>query len=112
MASTSRRPLSPHDVRIAQRSETRAAPRESVDIEARLRVPDVVELPVKVRNLSAGGFMAETEGVFTPGAAVMIALPAVGDLHARVVWSTAGSVGCQFPVALDVFFPSDPHPNA
>lgn len=56
---------------------------------------------VRVRNLSAGGLMAEYEGPIGVGDAVEIEVRNIGWLSGTVAWATNGRIGVAFDVAVD-----------
>ncbi len=56
---------------------------------------------VIVRNLSAGGLLADSEQLPEAGDALMIALRNVGDVPGRVVWVREGRFGMAFDVTID-----------
>ncbi|HEX7858028.1 MAG TPA: PilZ domain-containing protein [Sphingobium sp.] len=57
--------------------------------------------PVRVRNLSATGLMAECERPLQEGDRVAFALRGVGELRASVAWWRGGRVGLAFDVEID-----------
>ena len=58
--------------------------------------------PVRLRNISPGGALLETERGLPPGAHVELDLPACGLLAAEVRWSQSGRLGIRFDEAFDV----------
>lgn len=88
------------DARIAAVSrgtgELRRSPRIAVAVETILRALGTHGHPAVVRDLSASGFMAETEQDFIPGETARLQLPEVGFVSARVIWSKGGRVGGAF----------------
>lgn len=56
---------------------------------------------VRVRNLSAGGLMAELATRVEPGTRVTIGLRGIGRIGGRVAWWTAGRVGIAFDELID-----------
>ncbi len=56
---------------------------------------------VRVRNLSAGGMMAELPKRIEPGAPVTVELRGIGQISGRVAWWTAGRVGIAFDDLID-----------
>ena len=56
---------------------------------------------VKVRNLSAGGMMAETERVIQRGARVSVNLRNIGPVDGVVVWARSPRIGIAFAVEID-----------
>lgn len=76
--------------------ELRSAPRAAVAVQTVLRALGTHGHPAIVRDLSASGFMAETDQDFIPGETARLQLPDVGFVSARVIWSNAGKVGGAF----------------
>jgi hypothetical protein len=60
------------------------------------------ERTVRVRNLSAGGLMIETERPMAVGTVLILGLRGIGEVTGRVAWYAEGRAG----VALDA--PIDP----
>lgn len=89
------------DARIASvparaMDEARHAPRAAVAVQTVLRALGTHGHPAIVRDLSASGFMAETDQEFIPGETARLQLPDIGFISARVVWSGGGKVGGAF----------------
>ena len=75
-------------------------PRASVILYARIdHAGRSVE--VRVRNLSAGGLMAELPQAVAPDSAVEVELPAHGWVRGRVAWQTEGRAGIAFDEPVD-----------
>ncbi|WP_221215052.1 PilZ domain-containing protein [Sphingomonas desiccabilis] len=80
----------------------RAQDRDSLLLTATLRrVGRGDPVPVRIRNLSAGGLMAEHGPVLPVGAEVEIDLRGVGLVRGVVAWSTEGRVGIAFVEEID-----------
>jgi hypothetical protein len=97
-----------NDVRLEARmgavldgSDRRAAERQPVEIEAKLRELGNTGNEARVLNLSQTGFMAETAAEFTVGARVWLMLPGRDRANAVVRWVEAGRIGAEFaePIA-------------
>ena len=58
-------------------------------------------VPVRIRNLSAGGLMAEHGPVLPVGAEVEIDLRGVGQVRGTVAWSAEGRIGVAFVEEID-----------
>lgn len=89
------------DARIASipargRKELRHAPRTAVAVQTVLRALGTHGHPAIVRDLSASGFMAETDQEFIPGETARLQLPEIGFVSARVIWGSNGKVGGEF----------------
>lgn len=71
-------------------------------IEATLLLPDDRVSSVSIRNISAEGFMGETQAQVLAGARIGLALAGCGILPALVRWNEAGEIGAQFLVPFDL----------
>ena len=95
--------------------DTRQVNRDSLFLLAQVRVDgqDAVHR-VKVRNLSAGGMMAEGEAKVMRGALVMVELRNIGWVEGSVAWNVSGidaghfAVFLPFPRSKNSALPSDP----
>ena len=77
-------------------------PRARLFLLASLKVEGMAEaMPVRVRNLSAGGLMAELPEPVAPDAAVKIELRGLGWLTGRIAWQTEGRAGIAFDRPID-----------
>ena len=75
----------------------RTATRDSLLLAAMMRHPQLAEpVKVRVRNLSAGGLMAEYPDPMEAGAPVEIEVRGVGWVSGKVAWSTDGRIGVAF----------------
>jgi hypothetical protein len=94
----------------------RRAERLPVDEETELRHAFPVE--VKVRDVSARGFMAECVESVEIGSHVSLEIPGVGSVRAQVRWQIGARMGGMFldPISLDecewVSIPAVPEPLA
>lgn len=93
------------DARIAtarphRAAEARRAPRISVMVATTLRALGLHGRHAIVRDLSANGFMAETDQEFLPGETARVQLPEIGFVSARVIWAREGKVGGEFDRAI------------
>jgi hypothetical protein len=59
-------------------------------------------LPVRLRNISSGGALLESERSLEPGAEVHLDLPGCGLLAAEVRWSQSGRLGISFREEFDL----------
>lgn len=77
--------------------------RGELHMSARMRVSaEDSGFLVRVRNVSAGGLMAELPHPLPPDSAVQIKLNGVGWVTGRVVWQTEGRTGIAFDSVIDV----------
>lgn len=80
----------------------RSRKRDSLFLSARLRFGAVEEVfDVRVRNLSAGGLMAELDRVVDAGTSVGMEMRGLGELTGIVVWCTRGRLGIAFDHPID-----------
>jgi hypothetical protein len=77
---------------IAQRRHSR----RPVRVWAKARLLGHRSERILLRNLSKGGFMAETSAKFAPGYFVEVELPGHQPVRAKVVWFEGGCMGGQF----------------
>lgn len=93
------------DARIQQQDladERRSAPRERVEVDARLRELGSEGCEATVLNISATGFMAETGGEFSLGARVWLILPGRERANAVVRWIEGKRIGAEFAEPIDL----------
>jgi PilZ domain-containing protein len=82
--------------------ETRQVDRDSLLLMAQVRVDgSETEYRVKVRNLSAGGMMAEGNAPVTRGSVVSIALRNLGWVAGSVAWKQDERFGIAFVEEID-----------
>lgn len=80
----------------------RARKRDSLFLSARLRFGDKPAcFDTRVRNLSAGGLMAEHDQLVHPGTAVTLEMRGLGELTGTVAWCTHGRLGIAFDEPVD-----------
>lgn len=98
--------------------EKRRLDRESLFLTADLRLNGVGgEYRVRLRNLSAGGMLAEGSVKTAPGASVEVNLPSIGWVAGSVAWVQDNRFGIALAEAIDpkrVRFPvgcSEPAPS-
>ena len=85
--------------------DTRQVNRDSLFLLAQVRVDGQDEaFRVKVRNLSAGGMMAEGEAKVARGALVMVELRNVGWVEGSVAWVQDNRFGIAFVDEVDPVF--------
>jgi hypothetical protein len=80
----------------------RTEPRDSLFLSARFRVKgdDHVE-QVRIRNLSAGGLMAEIADDIDPDTPVEIEVRGIGWIAGTIAWRAVGRVGIAFDKQVD-----------
>lgn len=76
--------------------------RDSLFLMADMRVPGSVDVQqVRVRNLSAGGLMAEFPSGLDQGLVVEFDVRGIGWVPGKVAWSAAGRIGVAFDRQID-----------
>ena len=82
--------------------ETRQVERDSLLLLAQVRVDGAgAECSVKVRNLSAGGMMAEGKAPVVRGSLVSVALRNIGWVGGTVAWKQDDRFGIAFVEEID-----------
>ncbi|MGQ0559883.1 MAG: hypothetical protein ACT4OE_09935 [Sphingosinicella sp.] len=76
--------------------------RHPIEETSKLRAPQLFQIEVKVRNVSACGFMAECTSPVQIGSYVSLDIPGIGPVQAQVRWQLGGSMGGMFldPISL------------
>ena len=87
----------------AKFAEQRRAPRDEVALPTRMYVKDHQGSDVLLVNISPLGFMVREYGETPKGAIVRLALPRLGQVPAKVVWSLGGRVGAEFIKPIDSY---------
>ena len=84
-------------------ADRRRASRLPVEIGARVRELGNEGCEARVINVSATGFMAETDGEFDVGTRVWLILPGRDRANAVVKWTAGKKIGAEFaePISLD-----------
>ena len=96
---------STHDHRTAVETPAgsqRAEDRDSLLLTALLRaLGEETDTQVRVRNLSAGGMMAENAPALTVGTPIVAELRGVGTVRGSVAWAAEGRLGIAFDTEID-----------
>lgn len=80
----------------------RAASRDSMFLQGSLRSARHADpLPLRIRNLSAGGLMGEVSGSLQRGDAVEVELRGVGKVSGHIAWRQGDRTGISFDVEID-----------
>jgi hypothetical protein len=80
----------------------RGDPRESMFLHARARLGEVIPgSPLRVRNISSGGLMADCQAPLATGDPIEIELRNIGWVVGRVTWARAGRIGVAFADRID-----------
>lgn len=81
---------------------TKARKRDSLFLMAQLRFAgDGTVHDVRVRNLSAGGLMAEFSRIVAADTAVTLTVRGIGEVTGQVAWCAEGRVGIAFDTPID-----------
>lgn len=79
----------------------RSEPRDSMFLMAAVRRTGGTDVQVKVRNLSAGGMMAESPVSFSRGDVIEADLRGIGLVTGKIAWTAGGRIGIQFDAPVD-----------
>jgi microcystin degradation protein MlrC len=79
----------------------RTGARDSLLLSASVTFEKSAPVTVRVRNLSAGGMMAEHAGRVAIGDSVTVQMRGVGEVAGSVAWATDGRVGIAFDSEID-----------
>lgn len=96
--------FSPHDSSepVGDAGLNRQDARDSLFLMAELRMGDSARsMPVRVRNLSAGGMMADYPEGLSQAVPVQVDIRGIGWVSGHVAWSTAGRIGIAFDHHID-----------
>ena len=90
------------DIARLKQAPERVEDRTSMFLQAQLEPEDgrAAEL-CRVRNVSAGGVMCETQRTHSSGERVQVTLRSVGRVGATVVWTSSNRVGLSFDAPID-----------
>lgn len=90
------------DRRAAAAADSSTAKRDSLFLNANLRrTGESRVLAVRVRNISAGGLMAEVAEPFGSDAEVEVEVRGIGWIRGRIAWQTEGRAGIAFDSPID-----------
>ena len=90
--------------RQAEIRARRADARDSLFLSATIRrAGETAEgiAPVRVRNLSSVGMMADHNGLCVPGEQVIVTLRGIGSVSGKVAWVRTGRIGVAFDSQID-----------
>ena len=76
--------------------DQRQSPRTDVYARLPVTLPDGRTAMVTAVNISADGLLMRTEHLLAEGSIVTLALPVIGKVKARTVWSVGGRSGVNF----------------
>jgi hypothetical protein len=90
------------DEHEASAEQDRNDSRDSLFLAADMRIADrATARQVRVRNLSAGGLMAEFPDGLDQGTPIEVDVRGIGWVEGRVAWSAAGRIGVAFDREID-----------
>lgn len=75
--------------------------RTEIDATARLHPNDWSSLEVRVLDVSAHGFRAESDARILAGSVVGLDVPGIGAAYAHVTWRRGSRFGAKFDVPID-----------
>jgi hypothetical protein len=79
----------------------RGDPRDSMLLQATMRIDGGLPVPLRVRNLSAGGLMGEGGPKLTIGQPVAVELRNVGVVKGKIAWAEQTRFGIAFDAPID-----------
>jgi hypothetical protein len=83
-------------------AQNRQDSRDSLFLMADMRVPGTRDVtPIRVRNLSSGGLMADYPEGLDQGLAIEFEVRGIGWITGKVAWSAAGRIGVAFDRQID-----------
>jgi hypothetical protein len=82
-------------------SGQRSGARDSLMLSATLRIAGRSDVTVRIRNLSAGGLMAEYAELVHRGTALEIEVRGIGWVGGAVAWVAEGRIGVAFDREID-----------
>jgi len=75
--------------------------RDSLFLSATVKIAEFPGFTTRVRNLSAGGMMIDTDIELAPGMRVIAELRGIGEVPGRVAWTAMGRAGIAFNREVD-----------
>ena len=95
-------PQAEHEVTAMSNVDTRQVSRDSLFLLAQVKVgAGDTPVRVKVRNLSAGGMMAEGEAIVSRGERVHVELRNIGWVEGTIAWKQGDRFGIAFVDEID-----------
>lgn len=83
-------------------TSNRQRPRDSLFLSAKVSVEGSLKpVAVRVRNLSVGGMMVDSNAVFHEGSVVSIELRGIGAVPGQIVWIIDDRAGISFDKEID-----------
>jgi hypothetical protein len=81
-------------------ADQRTAPRTDVYARIPATLPDGRQVSVTLVNISADGLLFRYEGQLAQDVTMHVALPVLGRVSGRTIWSLGGRTGLQFDTTL------------
>ncbi len=81
-------------------ADQRTAPRTDVYARIPATLPDGRQATVTLVNISADGLLMRNEGQLAEDAPMQVALPVLGRVSGRTIWSLGGRTGMRFDETL------------
>lgn len=75
--------------------------RDSLFMQGTVYLDGGADFPIRIRNLSSGGLMAETTVAVTEGQKLSVDVKNVGKVAGHVAWTAPGRFGIAFSIAID-----------
>lgn len=92
----------PTKIEAAGAAHNREAMRDSLFLTATVQLmSDRSERTVRVRNLSAGGMMADCAETLAAGQPVLVTLRGIGGVLGQIAWHRNGRIGISFAEPID-----------
>jgi len=84
------------------KSQRRSAKRQRLAIDTTVRHGPFQQATIRIEDLSFTGFAGSCPASLPPGTFISLALPAIGLVRAKVVWSRSGKLGGRFLKPVDI----------
>lgn len=81
--------------------KVRELDRDSLFMQGVLQAEGLQPITIRVRNLSAGGMMADFSGNLPKGAPLTVELRNLGQISGRVAWVADAQIGISFDTMID-----------
>lgn len=83
-------------------ASSRQGPRDSLFLSAKVAVCGGLKpVAVRVRNLSVGGMMVDSNAIFHEGSTVLVELRGIGAVPGQIVWIVEDRAGISFDKEID-----------
>jgi PilZ domain len=75
--------------------------RDSLFLSATMTIGTIAPFTTRVRNLSAGGMMIDSDRDLMPGTSITAEVRGIGMIEGRIAWSSPGRAGVAFDKEID-----------